>query len=73
MISNIIIGLAGLGIVVFFHEAGHFTAAKLFGITVEAFSLGWGRKIWSWKKGETEYCISALPLGGYCQMKGKRY
>ena len=71
MISNIIIGLAGLGIVVFFHEAGHFAAAKLFGITVEAFSLGWGKKVWSFKKGETEYCISALPLGGYCQMKGE--
>ena len=71
MISNIIIGLLGLGIVVFFHEAGHFTAAKLFGISVEAFSLGWGKKIFSFKKGETEYCISALPLGGYCQMKGE--
>lgn len=71
MIINILIGLAGLGIVVFFHEAGHFLAAKLFGITVEAFSLGWGKKIFSYKKGETEYCISALPLGGYCQMKGE--
>ncbi len=71
MLINIIIGLTGLGIVVFFHEAGHFIAAKLFGITVEAFSLGWGKKIFSFKKGETEYCISALPLGGYCQMKGE--
>ena len=49
MIINILIGLAGLGIVVFFHEAGHFLAAKLFGITVEAFSLGWGKKIFSYK------------------------
>ncbi len=71
MISNIIIGIVGLGIVVFFHEAGHFIAAKLFGITVEAFSLGWGKKLFSFKKGETEYCVSALPLGGYCQMKGE--
>ena len=71
MITNIIIGLIGLGIVVFFHEGGHFLAAKLFGITVEKFSLGWGRKLFSFKKGETEYCISALPLGGFCQMKGE--
>ena len=71
MITNIIIGLTGLGIVVFFHEAGHFIAAKIFGITVETFSLGWGKKLFSFRKGGTEYCISALPLGGYCQMKGE--
>ncbi|MCL2792252.1 MAG: RIP metalloprotease RseP [Spirochaetaceae bacterium] len=67
---NIIVGLLGLGIVVFVHEAGHFLAAKSFGITVQAFSIGWGKKIFSFKKGETEYRISLLPLGGYCQLKG---
>lgn len=71
MIISITIGLIGLGIVVFFHEAGHFLAAKAFGITVETFSLGWGKKLFSFKKGETEYRISLLPLGGYCQMKGE--
>ncbi len=71
MIINILIGLTGLGIVVFFHEAGHFLAAKTFGITVKTFSLGWGKKIYSFKYGETEYCISLLPLGGYCQLKGE--
>ena len=44
---------------------------KFFGITVETFSLGWGKKLFSFRKGGTEYCISALPLGGYCQMKGE--
>ena len=68
---NIIIGIFGLGIVVFVHEAGHFIAAKLCGVKVLAFSIGWGKKLWSFKKGDTEYCISMLPMGGYCKMKGE--
>jgi regulator of sigma E protease len=70
MFIKIILGLAGLGIMVFFHELGHFIAAKLMGIEVEAFSLGWGRKILSFRYKGTEYCLSILPLGGYCKMKG---
>ena len=68
---NIIIGIIGLSLVVFFHESGHFMAAKLCGVKVLAFSIGWGKKIFSFKKGDTEYCISMLPLGGYCKMKGE--
>ena len=68
---NIIIGIIGLGMVVFFHESGHFMAAKLCGIKVLTFSIGWGKKLFSYKKGDTEYCISLLPLGGYCKMKGE--
>ncbi|MCL2705713.1 MAG: site-2 protease family protein [Spirochaetaceae bacterium] len=68
---NIMVGLLGLGIVVFVHEAGHFLAAKSFGITVQTFSIGWGKKIFSFQKGETEYCISLFPVGGYCQLKGE--
>ncbi len=68
---NIIIGIFGLGLVVFFHESGHFMAAKLCGVKVLAFSIGWGKKIFSFKKGDTEYCISLLPMGGYCKMKGE--
>ncbi|MCL2294708.1 MAG: site-2 protease family protein [Spirochaetes bacterium] len=67
---NIIVGLFGLGIVVFIHELGHFLAAKFFRITVLAFSVGWGKKILSFRKGETEYRLSLFPLGGYCQLKG---
>ncbi len=71
IVVNIILGLAGLGIVILVHELGHFTAAKLSGITVEVFSIGWGRKLFSYKRGETEYRISMLPIGGYCKMKGE--
>jgi regulator of sigma E protease len=70
MFLKIITGLIGLGIVVFVHELGHFIAAKLAGIEVEVFSLGWGRKILSFTKNGTEYRISLFPIGGFCKMKG---
>ncbi len=69
---NVIIGLLGLGLVVFLHELGHLVAAKSMGITVEAFSVGWGPKVVSFERGGTEYRISWLPIGGYCKMKGER-
>lgn len=71
MIGTILLGILGLGIVVFVHEMGHFIAAKASGITVEAFSLGWGKVLFArtWKG--TEYRISLLPIGGYCKMKGE--
>ena len=68
---NVLIGLFGLGLVIFLHEMGHLLAAKWNGVTVEAFSVGWGRKIWSFTKGGTDYRISWLPIGGYCKMKGE--
>ncbi len=68
---NVLIGLLGLGLVVFLHELGHLLAAKSVGITVEAFSVGWGRKIWSTTRKGTEYRISWLPIGGYCKMQGE--
>lgn len=71
MILNIIIGLLGLGIVVSVHEFGHFVAAKLSGIEVEAFSLGWGKAIYKHKFKVTEFRISIFPIGGYCKMKGE--
>ncbi|MDR1627110.1 MAG: site-2 protease family protein [Spirochaetia bacterium] len=71
LIVKIIFGLAGLGVMVFVHELGHFIAAKLMGIEVEAFSIGWGKKIFSFKRKETEYRVSLLPIGGYCKMKGE--
>jgi len=71
IIVNIILGLIGLGIVILVHEFGHFLSAKLAGITVEAFSVGWGKKLFSFQRGETEYRISMLPIGGYCKMKGE--
>ncbi len=59
-----------LSIVVFVHEAGHFVAAKLNGIYVVTFSIGFGPKILKKRIGETEYAISALPFGGYVKMAG---
>jgi regulator of sigma E protease len=70
LLLKIIIGLAGLGVVVFFHELGHFLAARLVGIDVEAFSIGWGNPIFQKKIGDVEYRIGMFPLGGYCKMKG---
>ncbi len=60
-----------LGLLIFFHEFGHFIVAKLSGVGVLKFSLGFGRKIVGWKSGETEYMISAFPLGGYVKMVGE--
>ncbi len=71
MILRILIGLIGLGLVVLFHELGHFLVARLVGIDVEAFSIGWGRPIWKRKIGKVEYRLGAFPVGGYCQMRGE--
>lgn len=60
-----------LGILIFIHELGHFAVAKLCGVGVEKFSLGFGPKLVGVKKGETEYRISFLPLGGYVKMIGE--
>lgn len=60
-----------LGILIFIHEFGHFAVAKLSGVGVEKFSLGFGPKLVGFKRGETEYLISILPLGGYVKMVGE--
>jgi len=70
MILTIFFGVLGLGIMVFVHELGHFIAAKRVGIGVEVFSLGWGRKMIGFSRGETSYQLSWVPIGGYCKMKG---
>jgi len=59
-----------LGVLVFVHELGHFLAAKRLGIRVLTFSVGFGPKILKWTRGDTEYCLSILPLGGYVKMAG---
>lgn len=63
--------LVVLGILIFFHELGHFLVAKHFGIKVLKFSLGFGPKVLGKKIGDTEYLISAVPLGGYVKMLGE--
>lgn len=59
-----------LGLLIFVHELGHFLVAKYFKVRVEVFSLGFGKKLASFRRGDTEYCLSAIPLGGYVKMFG---
>jgi len=68
---NLLAGLILLGVLIFVHEGGHFFFAKLFGVKVETFSLGFGPKILGFKYGETEYRLSAVPLGGYVKLLGE--
>lgn len=70
LLSTLGIFAAALLILVFFHELGHFLAAKLFGMRVERFSLGFPPRIFGIKKGETDYQIGATPLGGYVKISG---
>ena len=66
--------VVGLGLVIFVHELGHFTVAKLCGVKCEKFYLGFdigGLKLWKHRWGETEYGIGILPLGGYVKMLGQ--
>jgi regulator of sigma E protease len=67
---SIIIFLFMLGLLIVVHEAGHFMAAKKVGVRVEKFSLGFGKHLLVRKKGDTEYCLSAVPLGGYVKLAG---
>ncbi len=71
MITNIISFVVVLGVLIFVHEFGHFLLAKLMGVGVEKFSLGFGPRIVGRKIGMTDYMISAIPLGGYVKMVGE--
>src|ERR1043165_2297316 len=68
---SIVSAVIGLGVLIVFHEFGHFLLAKLSGVGVLTFSVGFGPKILVRKKGETEYALSAFPLGGYVKMVGE--
>src|ERR1051325_12041515 len=60
-----------LGTIVLLHEFGHYIAAKAFGVRVEVFSIGFGKRLIGFRKGETDYRIKAIPLGGYVKMSGE--
>ena len=60
-----------IGVLVFVHELGHFLAARRIGVRVITFSLGFGPKFLKFRRGDTEYCLSAIPLGGYVKMAGE--
>ena len=62
-----------LGVMIFVHEFGHYAVAKFLGIRVEVFSLGFGPRILGFTRGETDYRVSLLPLGGYVKMAGETY
>ncbi|WP_105806254.1 site-2 protease family protein [Leucobacter massiliensis] len=69
-VLGILIVLAGLALSIALHEIGHLVPAKLFGVKVTQYMIGFGRTLWSRKKGETEYGVKLLPFGGYVAMIG---
>lgn len=69
--TNFILFIILFGILVFIHEFGHFIVAKKTGVFVEKFFLGWGPKIFSFRRGETEYGVNWVPLGGYVKLAGE--
>src|SRR5881397_1488530 len=69
--SNIVIALIVLSVIIVIHEIGHFLVAKFFKIKVETFSVGFGPRLVGFRRGDTDYRISALPLGGYVKMSGE--
>ena len=68
---SIIVAILIFGILVIFHEFGHFTAARKNGITVNEFAIGMGPKLFGIRRGETEYTLRLLPIGGACMMQGE--
>src|SRR5258707_3820261 len=72
MAFDVLIGtILVLGVMILVHEWGHFIVARMFGVRVDVFSIGFGPRLFGWKRGATDYRISALPLGGYVRMAGQ--
>src|SRR5213594_945723 len=71
VVTGILAFILILGAAVVIHEFGHFAVAKFFKIRVETFSVGFGPRLFGFRKGETDYRISAFPLGGYVKMAGE--
>jgi regulator of sigma E protease len=70
-VETIVSFIVVLGLLIFVHEVGHFLVAKRAGVGVLKFSLGFGRRLFGFRRGETEYLVSAIPLGGYVKMVGE--
>ena len=69
---NLILGMAlVLGLMIMIHEWGHFIVARMFGVRVDVFSIGFGPRLFGWKRGATDWRVSALPFGGYVRMAGQ--
>ena len=71
ILSNILAFLFAAGIVIFVHELGHYLVGKAFGVRVLVFSLGFGQRIWGFRRGDTDYRVSLIPLGGYVSFDGQ--
>ena len=71
IILNLLLFIIILGVIVFVHEFGHFIFAKITGVYVYEFAIGMGPKIWGFKKGETDYNLRAIPIGGFCSLAGE--
>jgi len=70
-ITPYIAPLLVFGLVVFVHELGHFLAAKVTGVYAPVFSLGWGNRLFGIRRGETDYRVSLIPLGGFVRMASR--
>src|SRR5881227_2647871 len=71
LLSNIIVAVLVLSVIIVIHELGHFAVAKFFKIKVEPFSVGFGPRLLGFRRGDTDYRISAFLLGGYVKMAGE--
>src|SRR5687768_15858241 len=70
LVRNLFSFILVLGFLIFAHEAGHFMLAKLFRVRVLVFSFGFGKRLFGFKHGDTDYRVSLIPLGGYVRMAG---
>jgi regulator of sigma E protease len=70
-IGPILLAALGISFLIFIHELGHFVAARMFGVRVEIFSVGFGPRLFGFRRGDTDYRFSAVPLGGYVKMAGE--
>ncbi len=71
ILTNVLAFAFALGVIIIVHEAGHLMVAKAFGVRVLTFSVGFGRRLWGLRRGETEYRVSLVPLGGYVRLGGE--
>ena len=71
LLQTIVAFVLVLGAMIVIHEFGHFIVAKLFGIRVDVFSIGFGKRLWGFRRGDTDYRVSLIPLGGYVKMAGE--
>src|SRR5438105_11733687 len=69
-VISVVLTIVALGLLIAAHEAGHLALARLLGMRVETYSLGFGPRIAGFRHGETDYRLSAFPLGGYCKIAG---